>query len=62
MWPFKFWESRSVRTITEAAYPNGDQPAIGVGVAHKALDDAIRQALMVQHCNAVIAGRVKPRD
>lgn len=59
---FKFWEPRCVRTLTEAAYPNGDQPTIGVGVAHNALDDAIRQALMVQHCNNVIAGNITPRN
>lgn len=59
---FKYWETRCVRTITEAAYPNGDQPTIGVGVAHNALDDAIRQALMVQHCNNVIAGNIQPRN
>lgn len=59
---FKFWETRCVRTLTEAAYPNGDQPTIGVGVAHKALDDALRQALMVQHCNNVIAGNIVPRN
>ena len=58
----KFWETRCVRTITEAAYPNGDQPTIGVGVAHNALDDAVRQALMVQHCNNIIAGNIQPRN
>jgi len=50
VWPFKFWESRSVRTIVELAYPNGDEPHIELGVAHDAADDAIRQALMVRHC------------
>lgn len=59
---FGYFESRCVRTLTEAAYPNGDQPAIGVGVAHNALDDAIRQALMVQHCNNVISGSISPRN
>lgn len=60
MWPFKFWESRCVRTVTELAYPEGDAPVIGVGVAHNALDDSIRQALMVQHCNHVLQGNVQP--
>lgn len=55
MFPFKFWETRSVRTITELAYPDGDPPPIGVGVAHNAKDDAIRQALMVQHCHHVLS-------
>lgn len=49
-WPFKYWESRSVRTIIEVAYPNGDEPNITHGVAHDAADDAVRQALMVRHC------------
>jgi hypothetical protein len=49
-WPFHFADSRCVRTGTELAYPEGDAPLIGVGTAHNALDDAIRQALMIQHC------------
>lgn len=57
-WPFKFWESRSVRTIMELAYPAGglagDFPLIGVGVAHNAQDDAIRQALAVQHSYKIL--------
>lgn len=48
--PFHYADSRSVRTITEVAYPDGDQPLIVVGDAHKASDDAIKQALTVQHC------------
>tara|TARA_R110002167_G_scaffold60282_2_gene170393 strand:+ start:1108 stop:1680 length:573 start_codon:yes stop_codon:yes gene_type:complete len=54
MWPFKFWESRCVRTITELAYPEGDEPPLGIGVAHNALDDSIRQALRVQECYRVL--------
>ena len=50
IWPFHFADSRCVRTLTEAAYPEGDAPLIGVGTAHNAIDDAKRQALMVQHC------------
>lgn len=57
-WPFKFWESRSVRTIKELAYPpgglRGDFPTIGVGTAHNAMDDSIRQALAVQHAYKVL--------
>ena len=56
---WKFWETRSCRTIKEIAYPEGDHPVIGVGTAHDALDDAIRQALTVQHCMHVIEGRVE---
>jgi len=54
-WPFKFWDTRCVRTITELAYPEGNAPKIGVGVAHDALDDAKRQVLMVQHCYKVLS-------
>ena len=56
MWPSEMSYSacRCVRTITELAYPEGDAPQIGVGVAHNALDDAKRQVLMVQHCHAVL--------
>lgn len=54
-WLFKFWETRCVRTLVETAYPDIDPPTIGVGTAHNALDDAIRQSLMVQHCHQVLA-------
>jgi inhibitor of KinA sporulation pathway (predicted exonuclease) len=58
MWPFQFWESRSVRTIMELAYPpgglKGDFPTIGTGVAHDAVDDSIRQVLAVQHSHKVL--------
>ena len=58
MWPFKFWETRSVRTCMELAYPpgglRGDFPQIGVGVAHNAVDDSIRQCLSVQHAHHVL--------
>lgn len=50
IWPFQYWQHRSVRTITEAAYPDGDEPDLRVGVHHSAADDAITQALMVRHC------------
>lgn len=49
-WPFGYWEERDVRTIKDAAYPNGDCPKIQLGVAHGALDDAMSQALTVQRC------------
>lgn len=58
MWPFRFWETRSVRTCMELAYPpgglRGDFPQIGVGVAHNAVDDSIRQALSIQHAFQVL--------
>ena len=57
-WPFKFWESRSVRTTMELAYPpgglRGDFPLIGAGVAHNAVDDSIRQALAIQHSYKIL--------
>lgn len=49
-WPLAYWNSRSVRTIIEAAYPNDDCPVARTGVHHSALDDAITQALTVRHC------------
>lgn len=54
VWPFHFWDTRCVRTVTELAYPEGEAPRIGVGTAHDALDDAKRQVLMVQHCYGVL--------
>lgn len=49
-WPFKFWESRCVRTIMELAYPEGDFPhVIMEGPAHDALADAKKQVIQVQH-------------
>lgn len=54
--PFHYADSRSVRTITDVAYPDGDPPLITVGEAHKASDDAIKQALMVQHCWCKLRG------
>lgn len=48
--PWKFWATRSVRTIKELAHPNGDFPDfIGEGTAHNAMDDAIKQAVGVQY-------------
>lgn len=55
-WPIQFYMNRSVRTRKDDAYPNGDCPNIGVGDAHNALDDTIRQALMIQHCQHVLDG------
>jgi hypothetical protein len=50
MWPFKFWEGRSVRTIKELAYPEGDFPRIAMnGAKHDALTDAKVQVTAVQH-------------
>ena len=58
MWPWNFWESRAVRTSMELAYPpgglRGDFPQIGVGVAHNAVDDAIRQCLSIQHVHHIL--------
>jgi hypothetical protein len=50
IWPFKFWEGRSVRTIKELAYPDGDFPRIQLnGAKHDALTDAKAQVIAVQH-------------
>jgi len=61
-WPFKFFQYLDQRTIKMAAYPDGDCPAIGVGTAHNAMDDAIRQALTWQHCTHIIEGNVTRRE
>jgi len=54
-WPFRFWESRCVRTIMDLAYPEGEFPAIAVeGPKHDALVDAKVQSLQVQHCYYVL--------
>ena len=54
IWPFHFADNRSVRTVMDLAYPNGDFPHIGKGVAHDAYDDAVRQALCVQHSYKIL--------
>ena len=58
IFPFNFWETRSVRTTMELAYPlgglRGDFPTIGVGTAHDAVDDSIRQCLAIQHSFKVL--------
>ena len=49
MWPFKFWNTRDVRTIEDLAFPNGpDERPPRNGVHHRAVDDAIYQAQCVQ--------------
>lgn len=60
-WPFKFYQYLDLRTIKFAAYPDGDCPKIGVGTAHNAVDDAIRQALTVQHCIHVLCNETEPQ-
>jgi hypothetical protein len=54
IWPFHFADNRSVRTIMDLAFPDGDCPHIGEGVAHNAFDDAVRQALTVQLCHRTL--------
>lgn len=55
MWPFAFWEARSVRTAMEMAYPMGDFPIIKAsGPKHDALVDARVQALEIQHSHFVL--------
>lgn len=48
--PFKYHQNRSVRTAIELAYPDSEAPSFIRGTAHSALDDAIGQARLVQHC------------
>lgn len=52
--PFQYWAERDVRTIKDAAYPNGDAPICQKGTAHSALDDALSQADLVQRCHAAL--------
>lgn len=50
IWPFKFWETRCVRTVKELAYPEGDFPHVEMdGPAHEPLADAKKQVIQVQH-------------
>lgn len=48
--PWNFWECRSVRTVQDLAWPDGDRPVFDVagGVAHDARWDAVTQAMMIQ--------------
>lgn len=50
IWPFQYWQNRSVRTIEHVAYPDGDMPNLRVGTHHSAADDAVTQALSMKHC------------
>lgn len=52
MWPFKYWESQSVRTVKELAWPDGDMPDVSIGTAHNALDDVYKQIRLVQYAYA----------
>lgn len=49
MWPFKYWDSQSVRTVKELAWPEGDMPDVSIGTAHNALDDVFKQIRLVQY-------------
>lgn len=51
--PWKFWNDRCYRTM-KSLYSNVPQPAFA-GVAHDALDDAVKQALHLQDIFAEIA-------
>lgn len=48
--PIPFWEWRDVRTIKDAAFPNGEVPEFRMGTHHGALDDSLSQARLVQFC------------
>lgn len=55
IWPFKFWETRSCRTVKELAYPEGNFPGIAMdGFKHEALADAKVQVIAVQHSYHVL--------
>lgn len=48
--PFRYHQNRSVRTAIDLAYPDSEPPSFLDGTAHSALDDALAQARLVQHC------------
>lgn len=54
LWPFQFWQNRSTRTVSQWAFPDPDDLkeakhfCRGEGTAHKAVDDAVAQAKLVQ--------------
>lgn len=55
IWPFKFWETRSCRTVKELAYPEGNFPRVAMdGFKHEALADAKAQVIAVQHSYYVL--------
>lgn len=60
LWPYGFWMNRSVRTIQELAYPDPEDLKVvktqlrAGGVHHRAVDDAIMQARLVQHCYRIL--------
>lgn len=55
--PFAYHQHRSVRTTIELAYPHDEpMPNVETGIAHNARDDAIKQALIIQHCYAHLHG------
>lgn len=54
IWPFFFSTERDLRTIKNIAYPDNDMADFSIGTAHDAVDDTIKQALMVQHFNRII--------
>lgn len=49
-WPdsLPFYQENDVRTLKRTAWPSGDHPNMLEGTAHNALDDAIKQARLVQ--------------
>jgi len=52
MWPFRYWQSQSLRTVQLMAWPDGDMPDITFGTAHNALDDVYKQIRVVQYAYA----------
>ena len=47
--PWNFWSNRSVRTVQDLAWPDGERPNFEVaGVAHDARWDAVTQAMSIQ--------------
>jgi hypothetical protein len=56
MWPYHFSMHRSVRTIRDLAWPDGEIPDLRPGtVHHRADDDAVVQARYVQQAYRVLS-------
>jgi DNA polymerase III epsilon subunit-like protein len=51
--PWKYYQHRSCRTVIDLAF-NGQKPKFENGVAHNALDDVVKQAMLIQACIGIL--------
>ena len=48
--PWNYYQERDYRTLKHFCFPNNDMPDFtGAGVAHAALDDALKQSIGIQY-------------